>query len=62
MGWDKSFFNDTMHELVSRWQKCVSASGEYFEGEQVVIDPLFTKDNGEESEASEGSEETDDNH
>ncbi len=44
MSWPKEFFNDTMHELVGRWQKCVKVSGAYFEGKGIEIDPLFTKD------------------
>ncbi len=49
--WDKEFFNDTMHDLVARWQKCVQADGAYFEGESVQIEPLFTKGPGTDSDS-----------
>lgn len=40
---DKSVYSDAIHEMVARWQKCSAANGEYFEGDHVVIDPLFEK-------------------
>ncbi len=43
LSWEPQVFEDIMHDLVARWQKCVAAEGEYFEGEQVEIDPLFAK-------------------
>lgn len=57
MSWPKEFFNDTMHELVGRWQKCVKADGEYFEGENVQIDALFMK--GQSSSESESNSDSD---
>ncbi len=43
---DKQVFIDTMHDIVTRWQKCVKAEGAYFEGDKVQIDPLFVWNEG----------------
>ncbi len=51
---DKQTFMDTMHDLVTRWQKCVQAEGDYFEGDNIQIDPLFVR-----NEAETSTEETD---
>ncbi len=39
----KDIFLDTMHDMVLRWQKCAHVNGNYFEGDHVVVDPLFVK-------------------
>ncbi len=43
LSWKLEIFNDILHDLVCRWQKCCAKEGEYFEGENVTIDPLFVK-------------------
>ncbi len=48
----KDLFNDAIHDLVIRWQKYVAVNGEYFEGDGVVIDPLFAKGPAEDSDSS----------
>ncbi len=54
LSWPPQVFSDIMHNLVSHWQKCVAAQGEYFEGTAVEFDPLFVQDGGAtESESSE---------
>ncbi len=40
---DKNIFMSTMHDLVTRWQKCVKAEGAYFEGDHVQVEPLFER-------------------
>ena len=50
MSFPKSVFEDAIHEMVLRWQKCEAVNGEYFEGDGVVIDPLFGKGPQEDSE------------
>lgn len=55
---DKNIFMETMHDLVTRWQKCVKAEGAYFEGDHVQVDPLFERlDLDRETEESSSSEE-----
>ncbi len=41
LSWEPKVFNDILHDLVCRWQKCSAANGSYFEGDNVQIDPLF---------------------
>lgn len=55
---DKNIFMETMHDLVTRWQKCVQAEGEYFEGDHVEVDPLFERleQEGNTAESSSDSE------
>ena len=48
----KSVFDDAIHNMVLRWQKCIAANGEYFEGDNVQVDPLFAKGPNSESESS----------
>ncbi len=48
----KSVFDDAIHNMVLRWQKCVAANGEFFEGDNVQVDPLFAKGPNSESESS----------
>ncbi len=56
MSFPTSVFDDAIHEMVLRWQKCEAVNGEYFEGDGVQIDPLFEKTSGETSdEESESS-------
>ncbi len=38
---DQSVFSDSLHEMVTRWQKCVAVNSKYFEGDGVEVDPLF---------------------
>ncbi len=40
---DQAVFSDGIHEMVTRWQKCSAANGEYFEGDKVPINPLFER-------------------
>ncbi len=56
---DKSVFLDSMHDLVLRWQKCMKVNGDYFEGDNVQIDPLFEMVSGEDSDSDTDSEEED---
>ncbi len=42
--------------LVSHWQKCSAADGEYSEGEHITIDPLFVKGGQETDEDTAESE------
>ncbi len=44
MSWKPHVFNDIMHDLVARWQKCSAAGGAYFEDDNVEIDPLFVQE------------------
>ncbi len=37
----KSVFDDAIHNMVIRCQKCSAVNGEYFEGDKVTVDPLF---------------------
>ena len=46
------FFADAMHDMVYRWQKCAHVNREYFEGDHIVVEPLFTKDSGSESDGT----------
>ena len=48
----KAVFDDAIHNMVIRWQKCVAANGEYFEGDSVEVDPLFAKGPVTDSESS----------
>ncbi len=41
LSWDSSVFANIMHDLVLHWQKCAAAEGAYFEGNNIVVDPLF---------------------
>ncbi len=40
---DPSIYSDAMHKMVTRWQKCSTANGEYFEGDNIEINPLFER-------------------
>ncbi len=59
LSWEPHVFNNIMHNLVLRWQKCCAVQGAYFEGEHVQIDPLFAKESAEAEETE--SESEDDN-
>lgn len=54
----QSFFEDSMHDMILRWQKCAHVNGEYFEGDHIVVEPLFAK--GPESKNESSSSEDDD--
>ncbi len=41
MGLPTSVFENAMHEMVIRWQKCTVVNGDYFEGQGITVDPLF---------------------
>ncbi len=45
-------FSNAIHDMVLRWQKCVSVNGEYFEGDSVSVDPLFEQISGSEDSSS----------
>ncbi len=49
------FYDNAMHDMVTRWQKCVQVNGDYFEGDNVKVDPLFVRV----SEASSSEDESD---
>ncbi len=49
------FFADAMHDMVLRWQKCTIVNGDYFEGDHIVVEPLFSK--GSDSETGPSSSE-----
>ena len=38
-----SVFEDAMHDMILRWQKCTNVNGDYFEGLHISVDPLFQK-------------------
>ncbi len=59
MSFDQSVFDDAIHEMVLRWQKCEAVNGEYFEGDGVEIDPLFEKTSGNMSEEESDSSQAD---
>ncbi len=54
---DSQFYSDAIHEMVGRWQKCSLVNGEYFEGDNIQIDPLFSKNSVSDQDSS--SEESD---
>ncbi len=56
----QSFFADAMHDMVYRWQKCSNVNGDFFEGDHVVVEPLFSKDSETDSENSSGNSSDDD--
>ncbi len=56
LSWKPQVFSDILHELVGRWQKCSAAEGNYFEGDDVQIDPLFVRDGTSEEESDSDSE------
>ncbi len=61
MTFPTSVFDNAIHKMVLRWQKCEAVNGEYFEGDGVQIDPLFAKSSGistdeETDESSSGSD------
>ncbi len=62
MAFPKSVFDDALHEMVLRWQKCEAVNGEYFEGNGVQIDPLFAKgpadDSDEDSDISQADQDS----
>ncbi len=45
-------FLDTMHDMVLHWQKCSHVNGDYFEGDHVVVEPLFVKGTDSENSSS----------
>ncbi len=62
MSLPKSVFDDALHDMVLRWQKCEAVNGVYFEGDGVQIDPLFAKDAQDSSDdASESTSSDEDN-
>ncbi len=62
MNFPVSVFDDAMHEMVLRWQKCEAVNGHYFEGDGVEIDPLFKKNAGDDSQEDSDSSSSDDDH
>ncbi len=46
-----SIYSDSLHEMVMHWQKCSAVNGEYFEGDDIPIDPLFQKGNSSDSDS-----------
>ena len=53
----QSVFEDFIFEMVSRWQKCIAVNGDYFEGDNMQIDPLFEKGQTSESSSSDEADE-----
>ncbi len=56
LSWDEEIFNDIMHDMVARWQKCSAAQGCYFEGDNITIDPLFVWGEQETDEETDDSD------